>query len=94
MRDARIGPVQGYEGTFVGVDWDDEEAKHDGSINGVRYFQAKSGRSASFLRFHNLSSGITLIEAFQLRYVASSTQQDNGTMNVLFSSHIILWCCV
>lgn len=37
-----IGPVDGYEGTWVGVDWDNPgRGKHDGSIKGKQYFQAR-----------------------------------------------------
>ncbi|KAL5157884.1 Tubulin-folding cofactor E [Glycine soja] len=63
-----VGPVEGYSDTWVGVDWDNGEAKHDGSINGVRYFHAKSERSGSFVRAHNLNQGISLLEALESRY--------------------------
>ena len=37
-----IGDVEGYKGTWLGVDWDDSErGKHDGSVNGKRYFSAR-----------------------------------------------------
>ncbi|KAK8651603.1 hypothetical protein V6N13_141200 [Hibiscus sabdariffa] len=59
-----VGTVEGYSGTWVGVDWDNEgDGKHDGSINGVPYFQARFQSSASFVRPHNLSPGISLLQA-------------------------------
>uniref|UniRef100_A0A803QVD7 CAP-Gly domain-containing protein n=1 Tax=Cannabis sativa TaxID=3483 RepID=A0A803QVD7_CANSA len=82
-----LGPVQGYSGSWVGVDWDSEDAKHDGSINGVRYFQAKSERSGSFVRTHNLSSGISLIEALRLRYQGETTEEEEDEMYVLSASN-------
>ncbi|KAF4368022.1 hypothetical protein F8388_002633 [Cannabis sativa] len=82
-----LGPVQGYSGSWVGVDWDSEDAKHDGSINGVRYFQAKSERSGSFFRTHNLSSGISLIEALRLRYQGETTEEEEDEMYVLSASN-------
>lgn len=74
-----VGEVAGYSGNWVGVDWDkDGEGKHDGSINGVHYFEAKSPNSASFARPHNLSSGITLLQALDLRYRSISTKEEEG----------------
>ncbi|KAE9452343.1 hypothetical protein C3L33_15756, partial [Rhododendron williamsianum] len=46
-----VGPVEGYSGKWVGVDWDNADGgKHDGSLNGVRYFHAESEKSGSFQR--------------------------------------------
>ena len=73
-----VGAVQGFSGTWVGVDWDNGDGKHDGSINGVRYFQAKSERSGSFVRTQNLSLGISLIEALRLRYQGDTTKEEEG----------------
>ncbi|KAH1032191.1 hypothetical protein J1N35_044365 [Gossypium stocksii] len=82
-----VGNVEGYSGTWVGVDWDNEgDGKHDGSINGVRYFQGRSQNSASFLRPQNLSPGISLLQALKLRYQSHSTEQDEDEMYVLSAS--------
>ncbi|KAA3487081.1 tubulin-folding cofactor E isoform X2 [Gossypium australe] len=83
-----VGNVEGYSGTWVGVDWDNEgDGKHDGSINGVRYFQGRSQNSASFLRPQNLSPGISLLQALKLRYQSHSTEQDEDEMYVLSASN-------
>lgn len=73
-----VGPVERYGGVWVGVDWDNGEGKHDGSINGVRYFRAKSERSGSFVRTHSLSGGISLLEALYVRYRSESTKEEEG----------------
>ncbi|KAL0539154.1 hypothetical protein IC582_023334 [Cucumis melo] len=83
---AFIGTLEGYSGTWVGVDWDDNNGKHDGSINGVRYFQAKSERSGSFVRVQNLSIGISLLQALDLRYRGDSTKEEEDEMYVLSAS--------
>jgi dynactin complex subunit len=75
-----VGPIQGYSGAWVGVDWDSGDAKHDGSVNGFRYFRAQSDRSGSFVRAHSLSPGISLIEALQLRYRGHSTKEEEGML--------------
>ncbi|KAG4946099.1 hypothetical protein JHK87_042106 [Glycine soja] len=84
-----VGPVEGYSDTWVGVDWDNGEGKHDGSINGVQYFHAKSERSGSFVRAHNLNQGISLLEALESRYKSESTKDEDeeDDMYVLSTSN-------
>lgn len=74
-----VGEVQGYSGTWIGVDWDgDGNGKHDGSVNGVRYFNARTEKSGSFVRVQNLSPGISLLEALELRYKGEATKEEEG----------------
>lgn len=73
-----IGLVQGYSGIWVGVDWDNGDGKHNGSINQVTYFKAKAEKSGSFVRPQNLSKGISLLEALELRYRTDSTKEEEG----------------
>ncbi|KAJ0977230.1 hypothetical protein J5N97_012704 [Dioscorea zingiberensis] len=77
-----VGPVDGHAGEWVGVDWDDGEGKHDGSVNGVRYFSAWGERSASLVRAKNLSAGISLIDALYMRYRGDTTQEEEDEMYV------------
>ncbi|XP_010427979.1 PREDICTED: tubulin-folding cofactor E-like [Camelina sativa] len=79
-----VGGVEGYSGTWIGVDWDqDGDGKHNGSVNGVFYFNGRSQTSASFVRSQNLSSGITLLQALELRYRTASTKDEEDEMYVL-----------
>ncbi|XP_022886290.1 tubulin-folding cofactor E isoform X1 [Olea europaea var. sylvestris] len=79
-----VGPVEGFSGTWVGVDWDNEgDGKHDGSHNGVKYFDARGLKTASFVRPHNLSSGISLLQALEVRYRTVSTKEEEDEMYVL-----------
>ncbi|XP_057502974.1 tubulin-folding cofactor E isoform X1 [Actinidia eriantha] len=82
-----VGPVEGYSGNWVGVDWDNGASKHDGSVNGVRYFHAQSHNSASFVRPQNLSSGISLLQALEIRYKTTSTKEEEDEMYVLSASN-------
>ncbi|XP_074309522.1 tubulin-folding cofactor E [Silene latifolia] len=82
-----VGPVDGYSGTWVGVDWDNADAKHDGSLNGISYFKANSEFSGSFVRPRNLSSGITLLDGLYLRYRAESTREEEDEMYVYSASN-------
>lgn len=37
-----IGAIEGYDGNWVGIDWDNpQRGKHDGFVKGKRYFQAR-----------------------------------------------------
>lgn len=66
-----VGPVDGYEGTWVGVEWDDSSrGKHDGETGGRRYFTCccDAPTAASFVRINKVCPGISLVEALVLRY--------------------------
>ncbi|KAL5707187.1 hypothetical protein ACHQM5_025268 [Ranunculus cassubicifolius] len=84
-----IGSVQGYSGTWIGIDWDNNgDGKHNGSINGVQYFVAKSEKSASFVRSHNLCAGISFLQALEFRYRGGdSTKEEQDEMYVLSASN-------
>lgn len=82
-----VGPVEGYSGTWIGVDWDNADGKHDGSINGIRYFEAESEKSGSFVRPQNLSFGVSLLDGLELRYRGSSTKEEEEEMYVLSASN-------
>ncbi|EPS72964.1 tubulin folding cofactor, partial [Genlisea aurea] len=81
-----VGTLQGYLDEWIGVDWDaDGDGKHDGSHNGVRYFNARGPKTASFLRPNNVSAGRSLLEALEIRYRSSSTKEEEDEMYVLSS---------
>ncbi|WCJ34835.1 Tubulin-folding cofactor E [Euphorbia peplus] len=82
-----IGPLQDYSGAWIGIDWDNGDGKHDGSVNGVRYFQAKSERSGSFVRAQNLSPGVSFVQALYTRYKSESTKEEEDEMYVLSASN-------
>uniref|UniRef100_A0A915PLB6 Tubulin-specific chaperone E n=1 Tax=Setaria digitata TaxID=48799 RepID=A0A915PLB6_9BILA len=60
-----IGPVDGYNGEWIGIDWDSRErGKHDGSLKGKR-----SEKSGSFVRSHVVNTGKNLVEEMSDRYI-------------------------
>ena len=67
------GPLEGQEGLWIGLEWDDaSRGKHDGSINDRRYFQCEqAGCAGSFVRASKLQPaadfGHSLPEALRLR---------------------------
>lgn len=81
-----IGPVQGYQGIWAGVDWDDGDGRHNGTVNGIFYFDADGEKSASFVRLHSLSKGVTFLEALFSRYRGHTTKEEQDEMYVLSAS--------
>eukprot|EP00252_Welwitschia_mirabilis_P021145 TRINITY_DN5335_c0_g1_i1.p1 TRINITY_DN5335_c0_g1~~TRINITY_DN5335_c0_g1_i1.p1 ORF type:complete len:538 (-),score=96.47 TRINITY_DN5335_c0_g1_i1:397-2010(-) len=82
-----IGDLQGYEGTWIGVDWDDGDGRHDGTVNGVRYFKASGDKSASFVRPKALCTSITFLDALFRRYKAEPpSKEEQDEMYVLSTS--------
>lgn len=69
-----IGAVDGQEGFWVGLEWDDpSRGKHDGSHDGKSYFVSIVPGAATFVRYdslvkHGLSTGISLDEAVRIKY--------------------------
>ncbi|CAI9272433.1 unnamed protein product [Lactuca saligna] len=83
-----VGPVEGYSGDWIGIDWDNRDGgKHDGSVNGVRYFIAQFPKSASFARPHNLSTGVSLLQALEIRYRTTSTKEEEDEMYVFSATN-------
>ncbi|CAD7699926.1 unnamed protein product [Ostreobium quekettii] len=65
-----LGPVEGQEGEWAGVEWDDaSRGKHDGCAGGRRYFQtARGANSGSFVRLGKVDWGVAAPEALVRRY--------------------------
>lgn len=64
-----IGPVEGYPGVWLGVDWESaERGKHDGTVKGIQYFSTRYPKSGSFVRKEKVNSGQSLIRAIKTRY--------------------------
>ncbi|XP_037970492.2 tubulin-specific chaperone E [Plutella xylostella] len=64
-----IGEVQGYKGTWYGVEWDDPaRGKHDGSVDGIQYFKTSGPKSGSFIRPNKIEPLVTCAEAIKKCY--------------------------
>lgn len=86
-----VGPVDGYSGTWVGVDWDNGDGKHDGTVKGVRYFRTSAEQSGSLVRPHTISKGVSLIEALARRYTGGTTKEEEGNWNFLYFNSFSLF---
>ncbi|KAI0362453.1 hypothetical protein OH77DRAFT_1467198 [Trametes cingulata] len=66
-----VGPVDGTQGIWLGVEWDDpKRGKHDGVKDGKRYFTCLVPNSGSFIRpSPAISYGVTFLTALTAKYV-------------------------
>ncbi|KAK6058619.1 cyclin domain protein [Cooperia oncophora] len=64
-----IGDVTGHPGTWVGVEWDDpDRGKHNGTVNGIQYFETRFAKGGSLVNLQNVSPGVDLLSAILNRY--------------------------
>eukprot|EP00798_Chlamydomonas_sp_ICE-L_P007190 gene7190-298_t len=69
-----VGSVQGQDGSWVGVEWDDRSrGKHDGVTGGIQYFQCEPN-AGSFVRVEKVNSGVSLLAAVRGRYTNQTTE--------------------
>eukprot|EP00742_Colponemidia_sp_Colp-10_P003275 GILJ01003485.1.p1 GENE.GILJ01003485.1~~GILJ01003485.1.p1 ORF type:complete len:552 (+),score=93.11 GILJ01003485.1:115-1770(+) len=62
--------------TWVGIEWDDaKRGKHDGTVQGVRYFTCEPG-FGSLVKPEKLHTGISFVEALELKYRAPLSQEE------------------
>ena len=64
-----IGTVEPHQGLWLGVEWDDpSRGRHDGSVNGIQYFETTKPQAASFVRPNKVKKCKNIIEAIRERY--------------------------
>lgn len=64
-----IGEVQGYKGTWYGVEWDNaERGKHDGFVDDIQYFKTTKKGAGSFVRPNKIAPLKSCAEAIRKYY--------------------------
>ncbi|XP_023178203.1 tubulin-specific chaperone E [Drosophila hydei] len=64
-----VGEVNGHCGTWLGIEWDDGlRGKHNGMVDGKRYFQTQLPTAGSFIRPGKLGPCATLEDEARERY--------------------------
>ncbi|XP_033635093.1 tubulin-specific chaperone E-like [Asterias rubens] len=75
-----VGDVPPTKGKWLGVEWDNPgRGKHDGSRDGVQYFQCSSPTGGSFIRPKKADFGTDFYSALQERYVPDN--KDTADIN-------------
>ncbi|KAH8277890.1 hypothetical protein KR018_009640 [Drosophila ironensis] len=65
-----VGEVSGHTGTWLGIEWDDGlRGKHNGVVDGKRYFTTHMPLAGSFIRPGKLGPCATLEDAARERYL-------------------------
>ncbi|XP_030375296.1 tubulin-specific chaperone E [Scaptodrosophila lebanonensis] len=65
-----VGEVCGHLGTWLGIEWDDGiRGKHNGIVDGKRYFQTQHPTAGSFIRPGKLGPCATLEDTARERYL-------------------------
>ncbi|KAK8252033.1 hypothetical protein IWZ00DRAFT_260943 [Phyllosticta capitalensis] len=76
-----VGSIQGVKGDWLGVEWDDPtRGKHDGSHNGVRYFECarKHPTAGSFVRPNRpFDPPLSYVQALKKKYASDSVDEPN-----------------
>jgi dynactin complex subunit len=79
-----IGLVDGHPGQWIGVEWWNQQGKHNGTFNGKFYFQTKHQLTGSFIRQERISFGHSFTQAIYRQYVKSFAN-DNVTPDINYS---------
>lgn len=70
-----IGTVDGHDGQWIGVEWDDpSRGRHNGTVNGHYYFETKFPKSGSLIRSEKIHKFETLEDAIRERYLPPEQQ--------------------
>lgn len=86
-----VGPVDGHEGLWVGVEWDDpSRGKHDGATGGRRYFTCCSAAptAASFVRINKVTEGTSLVDALVMRYTNQLAEGQGSTADAAQQAYV------
>ncbi|XP_068679242.1 tubulin-specific chaperone E-like isoform X1 [Montipora foliosa] len=79
-----VGLVPPTTGEWYGIEWEDNSrGKHDGTHEGIKYFECKHPTSGSFVRPKKVDFGIGIIEALKQRYGQGSDGINQENMFVV-----------
>ncbi|XP_039594051.1 tubulin-specific chaperone E [Polypterus senegalus] len=78
-----VGYVPPASGLWLGVEWDNpERGKHDGSHEGIRYFNCSHPTGASFIRPKKASFGVDFLTAVKKRYEIQEASEITEEMKI------------
>ncbi|PIL24269.1 hypothetical protein GSI_14022 [Ganoderma sinense ZZ0214-1] len=82
------GPVDGAQGIWLGVEWDDtNRGKHDGVKDGKRYFTCLAPNSGSFIRpAAAITYGLSFLTALTAKYIEVPYGHSSSEKVILGSS--------
>jgi dynactin complex subunit len=70
-----IGLVDNHSGEWIGIEWWNQQGKHNGTFQGKFYFQTKHQLSGSFIRQERIKYGHSFTQAIFRQYVKSFSSE-------------------
>ncbi|XP_050301036.1 tubulin-specific chaperone E [Anthonomus grandis grandis] len=81
-----IGSLPERPGKWYGIEWDDPgRGKHNGTVNGIQYFQTRYPTAGSFVRREKINFGKSIIEAIMTKY----GNKENDIMKKIHEQQIV-----
>ncbi|CAM4827358.1 unnamed protein product [Rotaria magnacalcarata] len=86
-----FGLVDNHSGEWIGIEWWNQQGKHNGTFNGKFYFKTKNPLNGSFIRRQRISFENSFAQAIQKQYIKSFSNK-NITPDISYSArYFIAW---
>lgn len=82
------GLVDGHEGLWIGIEWWNQQGKHDGTFQGKVYFQSSKAFSSSFIRPSRISLGRSFSQGISRQYFQTIDRPSSIVDFSLFGKHL------
>jgi hypothetical protein len=79
-----IGLVDNHSGQWIGIEWWNQQGKHNGTFQGKFYFQTKHQLTGSFIRQERIQYGHSFTQAICRQYIKSFSKE-NVTNDINYS---------
>ena len=79
-----IGLVDNHPGQWIGIEWWNQQGKHNGTYQGKFYFQTKHQLNGAFIRAERIQFGHSFTQAIYRQYI-KSFQEENITDGIDYS---------
>ncbi|CAF1288484.1 unnamed protein product [Rotaria magnacalcarata] len=89
-----FGLADNHPSEWIGIEWRNQQGKHNGTYNGKFYYKTKNPSNESFIRQQRISFGNSFAQAIQKQYIKSfSNDYINDDINYsLFGLYFIISC--
>ncbi|CAF2236941.1 unnamed protein product, partial [Rotaria magnacalcarata] len=86
-----FGLVDNHSGEWIGIEWWNQQGKHNGTFNGKFYFKTKNPLNGSFIRRQRISFENSFAQAIQKQYIKSFSNK-NITPDISYSARYFIAC--
>ncbi len=84
-----IGLVDDHPGQWIGIEWWNQQGKHNGTFNGKFYFHTKHQHNGAFIRQQRIYFGNSFTQAIYKQYIKAFSNENitNDINYSLFGSY-------